>query len=510
MESTTGPGHDLPVQQADVEQAGVPDVATPRTTQVPAPRRSPAPTSAPATGSRPGWFTRRPLAPRPPWQGHFTPWWPALLVAVDVLAVAGAAVVVEEVSRRVLTMGALTIALFAVGGLYRNRLTPSVLDDVAGLVGRALIAGAVVTGLGAFLDGWAGRATLLAAGAMAALATLGRAVVYAFLRAARRRGRVNHRTLVLGGGELAGQLATTFLEHPETGLLPVGFLDDDPLLPAERRPVPHLGRSSDLVDVIIDQRIDEVVVAYASIREAQLVDLLRACDRLACEILLVPRLYELSPTTRDMETVWGTPLVRIRRAPFRTQMWRLKRVLDVAASAAALVVLAPLLAAVALAVRVGIGSPVLFRQERVGLDGRCFVLLKFCSLRPAGQTESAQRWNISHDDRLTPVGRFIRRTSLDELPQLWNVLRGDMSLVGPRPERPYFVEEFARRFPLYMARHRVPAGLTGAAQVAGLRGDTSIMDRARFDNYYVENWSLWNDCKLLLRTAGQVVRGAGG
>jgi lipopolysaccharide/colanic/teichoic acid biosynthesis glycosyltransferase len=136
-------------------------------------------------------------------------------------------------------------------------------------------------------------------------------------------------------------------------------------------------------------------------------------------------------------------------------------------------------------------------------------VLKFCTLRPVAESESATRWNIGQDARLTPVGKFLRWTSLDELPQLWNVVRGDMSLVGPRPERPYFVEEFTRQFPWYKARHRVPAGLTGWAQIHGLRGNTSIADRSRFDNFYIENWSLWGDLKILLRTAGQVIRGGG-
>jgi lipopolysaccharide/colanic/teichoic acid biosynthesis glycosyltransferase len=170
-------------------------------------------------------------------------------------------------------------------------------------------------------------------------------------------------------------------------------------------------------------------------------------------------------------------------------------------------VLSPILAVCTLASRWETGC-VLYRQTRVGLDGEPFSLLKFCSLRPA-ENEDTTRWNIGEDERLGPVGKFMRRTSMDELPQLWNVLRGDMSLVGPRPERPYFVDEFTRQFPWYMARHRVPVGLTGWAQVHGLRGDTSISDRARFDNFYIENWSLWGDIKIMLRTAAQVVRAAG-
>ena len=400
---------------------------------------------------------------------HTAPRLPAVLVVADSFAFIGAAAVTGEISRRVLVMGALTLLLFYVGGLYRPRLTPSVLDHLPSLVGRALVAGAVVTGLGAFEDGRAGRVTLVASMLFAVLVVIVRGAVYGAMREVRRRGLLAHRTLIVGGGEVAGHLAKTLLEHPEIGLRPVGFLDDDPLLAPDQRPVPHVGASENLVDVILDEDIGNVVVAFGSMPESQVVDLLRECDRLACEIFFVPRLYELHAMHHDMEVVWGTPLVRMRRAPFRTAAWRMKRVMDVVVAALALVVLAPVLAACALSVRFSIGRTVLFRQQRVGLDGRPFMLLKFCSLLPADSTESAERWNVADDERITRVGRLLRRTSLDELPQLWNILRGDMSLVGPRPERPFFVTSFTERFPRYMARHRVPAGLTGAAQVAGLR-----------------------------------------
>ncbi|MEO6713039.1 MAG: sugar transferase, partial [Mycobacteriales bacterium] len=164
---------------------------------------------------------------------------------------------------------------------------------------------------------------------------------------------------------------------------------------------------------------------------------------------------------------------------------------------------------IAIAVRLETGRGFLFRQTRVGLDRREFQLLKFRSMRPASETEQQTAWSIANDHRVGPVGRFIRRTSFDELPQLWNILRGDMTLVGPRPERPHFVREFANSFPRYSARHRVPAGLTGWAQVHGLRGDTSIEERARFDNYYIENWSLWGDIKIIVRTVRSVAGAAG-
>ncbi|MFD0525293.1 sugar transferase [Paractinoplanes durhamensis] len=155
------------------------------------------------------------------------------------------------------------------------------------------------------------------------------------------------------------------------------------------------------------------------------------------------------------------------------------------------------------------GRGIIFKQQRIGRYGKPFNVLKFRSMRPVDDTESQTNWNIGHDPRVGPFGKFMRRTSLDELPQLWNILRGDMTVVGPRPERPYFVDRFSVDYPEYAMRHRVPVGLTGLAQVSGLRGDTPISDRARFDNYYIENWSLWLDVKVILRTVGEVFRGGG-
>jgi exopolysaccharide biosynthesis polyprenyl glycosylphosphotransferase len=234
------------------------------------------------------------------------------------------------------------------------------------------------------------------------------------------------------------------------------------------------------------------------------------CDRYRCELFVVPRLFELHQVDGGMDTAWGLPLVRLRRATYRSGTWRVKRMIDVLFSGGAVLVLLPVLLMIAVAVRMDGGPGILFKQERVGVDGRHFALLKFRSLRPADDTEAATTWNVAHDARLGRIGRFLRKTSLDELPQLFNILRGDMSLVGPRPERPYFVDQFRNSYPSYEARHRVPSGLTGWSQVHGLRGDTSIAERARFDNYYIENWSLWLDLKIILRTVSAVFRGAGG
>jgi lipopolysaccharide/colanic/teichoic acid biosynthesis glycosyltransferase len=205
--------------------------------------------------------------------------------------------------------------------------------------------------------------------------------------------------------------------------------------------------------------------------------------------------------------LWGHACRRLdpppaHRAPLS------KRILDVTVAGLMLAALSPVLLLCAAAIRLSDGPGVIFRQERVGQDGRLFTLLKFRTLR-ADDEEAATRWSVAHDERMSTVGTFLRRSSLDELPQLWNVLRGDMSLVGPRPERPYFVAEFSRVHPRYAARHRMPVGLTGLAQVHGLRGDTSIEDRCRFDNHYIDHWSLWQDVCILLRTAVSLLRPAG-
>jgi exopolysaccharide biosynthesis polyprenyl glycosylphosphotransferase len=187
-----------------------------------------------------------------------------------------------------------------------------------------------------------------------------------------------------------------------------------------------------------------------------------------------------------------------------------KRVSDVIFASIALVVLSPVLLVCAIATWLEGGRGIFFRQERIGRYGKPFQVVKFRTMRPRDENESQTNWSIADDPRVGPIGRFMRRTSLDELPQLWNILRGDMTVVGPRPERPFFVEKFSAEHPDYAMRHRVPVGLTGLAQVSGLRGDTPISDRARFDNFYIENWSLWLDIKVLLRTIAEVFRGGGG
>jgi exopolysaccharide biosynthesis polyprenyl glycosylphosphotransferase len=273
--------------------------------------------------------------------------------------------------------------------------------------------------------------------------------------------------------------------------------------------MPVIGHLDGLPELVRVTGTAVVIIADIEAPERVVLDAVSTLSRLDCGVWLVPRLGESGRQGGMPDHIGAIPVVQMRPPPMETKLWRLKRVTDVAFATLALVVLSPIMLLCALAIRIESGPGVFFRQQRTGLHGTPFQLIKFRSMRPANEVESQTRWSVAADPRIGPVGRFLRRTSLDELPQLWNVLRGDMTVVGPRPERPYFVDRFSAADPDYSRRHRVPVGLTGLAQVSGLRGDTPISDRARFDNFYIEHWSPWLDFTVLLRTVREVLLGGG-
>lgn len=419
---------------------------------------------APAPGSaRPYARRKRPLLQRWPV--------PLYLLVADITAFVAVAVLQWPHPGQVLVLATILFCYW-LAGLYRSRLSLSLLNDLPFLAFGVL--GGLVTELATrrLLAGIADdRELLRRALTLLVVVVLIRGLAYTTVRRVRRTGQVRHPALILGAGHVGLKLCRTLQEHREYGLDPVGFVDSWPRVEKiSQLPALLAGGYEQLTQVIQSFDVRVVIVAFGSVREEELVAMLRTCDRMRCEIFFIPRLFEMNYVTRDMDEVRGIPLIRVRRAPYRRSSWTVKRLVDVVVAAIALVGALPVLAACALALRIEGGPGVLFRQQRVGLDGRQFTLLKFRSLKPAAEQESATRWNIAHDCRLGPVGRFLRKTSLDELPQLWNVLTGTMSLVGPRPERPHFVREFSDRIPRYMARHRVPAGMTGWAQVNGLRG----------------------------------------
>ena len=326
---------------------------------------------------------------------------------------------------------------------------------------------------------------------------------YRIIRGARMHGLVADRTVIVGAGPLGISLAEATKQHPELGIEVVGFLDTLAEGPVD---IPVLGPPAGLKEVLLSASVRRVIVADTSIDDAVLVQLLRDCDRLPVEIHVVPKLFQLGVVVPSaiVDVIRGIPMVRVRRVALRTLSWRLKRMFDTTIACIGVLVAAPVMILAALAVRLSSPGPVLFRQTRVGQDGRLFEILKFRSMRE--NSDSDVTWSVERDPRVTPVGRFLRRTGLDELPQLFNVIKGDMSLVGPRPERPHFADTFNGLLPDYWHRHRVPVGITGWAQVHELRGDSSIEERTRFDNYYIDHWSIWSDIVIMARTIRTVFR----
>lgn len=399
------------------------------------------------------------------------------------------------------------VLIMAVVGSYRAHLTLSALDEVPRMLAASLVAG-VVTTL-AFVPAGSAFDAIELATASLAFVTMSRTAAYAVERRLRRNPRHRQRTVIVGGGTVASILAEAIADGPASGLELVGILDEIPRASDQGSPAPSV--AGDLRTVITSERIETVLLAFTPLDDSDTLRVLRECDRLDCEIYVVPRLWEMTAMTGDMERLGAVPLRRIRRTAHRSLRWGIKLWMGRLIAAAAMAFLAPALLVTATAVWLSDRSaPILFRQKRITMDGKAFELLKFRTLMPANENEAATNWCIANDARLGRVGKLLRSTSLDELPQLWNVVRGDMTLVGPRPERPHFVEQFNVTVPDYSARQRVPGGLTGWAAVNGLRGDTSISSRARHDNYYIENWGLWFDTKIVLRTVSAVLTMKGG
>jgi exopolysaccharide biosynthesis polyprenyl glycosylphosphotransferase len=392
----------------------------------------------------------------------------------------------------------------AVTGTQQPGINPRVGDELPGLVERMGIAFAT-TAVPATLatdSAQALRGLTRVAAAVIVLIPIGRALSYSMVRSARTRGHMQEPTLIVGAGRVGAQIAAILREHRDYGMRPIGFLDSHQ---GTGLSMPILGDARALVSTIEHNHVTKVVVAFGAMPAAGMVQILRDCDRLPVELYIVPRFFELGVAPAFFaDDVWGIPLIRLRRPALRPSGRVPKRALDIVVSALGLVLGAPVLLAAAFAVRCSSPGPVLFRQKRVGVDGELFEVLKLRTLTLNGDSDTT--WSVADDDRTTRVGSILRRTGIDELPQLINVLRGEMSLVGPRPERAYFAKHFSLEVPHYDDRHRVLGGITGWAQVHGLRGDTSIDDRARFDNQYIEHWSLWRDIVILVRTVGLLAR----
>ncbi|HEX3424558.1 MAG TPA: sugar transferase [Acidimicrobiales bacterium] len=329
----------------------------------------------------------------------------------------------------------------------------------------------------------------------------GRLLAYWLLRSRPRRG---NDALILGADARGQLVAHALLHHHGCGIVPVGFVDDQPSRSDETLPV--LCDLSQLDHMVDRLGIKHLIVAQPGEPDGIVSSCLWRCQARDIDVWTVPALFERGsdPCALTTDQFWAVPFQHLRRPGQHTRARMVKRAFDVSVALAVLLATAPLLAAVALAVRLTSPGPVFFRQRRIGQHGRVFELLKFRTMFVNDDSDTA--WSIRDGDRMTSIGRLLRATSIDELPQMINVLRGDMSLVGPRPERPFFHDQFCQSVPRYAERLRGPVGITGWAQVHGLRGDTSIEERTRFDNYYIEHWSLWLDVVIMVRTVAVLVQ----
>ncbi len=329
------------------------------------------------------------------------------------------------------------------------------------------------------------------------LVMVGRLLVGAWQMSVQARNPA--RVLIIGADDVGRMIAQRIRQSPRLGYEVVGFIDDTP----DRRSaagLPVLGPISSLKQVIRSEGVEEVVIALPEAPREQILDLIYECEHEHVLIKVFPDVFQIMATELTIGDLNGLPMLTVRDVALRGWRLSLKRALDVVGSAIGLILLSPFFLLLSLLIKLDSPGPVFYSQVRMGLDARPFPVLKFRSMRVGAEDQTGPVWATRDDDRKTRLGSFLRRTSVDELPQLINVLLGDMSLVGPRPERPVFVEQFRQVVPRYMDRHREKAGLTGWAQVNGLRGDTSIVERTKYDLYYIENWSLLLDIKILLRT----------
>ncbi len=334
------------------------------------------------------------------------------------------------------------------------------------------------------------------------LTILGREAHRQIVLRLRDLGLARDNVLIIGSGEVARTIAEKIRWSPHLGYNIVGAVNGTV---GERvGDVPIVGSTADLPDLIDRYAVDEVIIALPEASHRELVQLVSKCQRGRVNIKVYPDIFAYIAGGLTVDDLNGMPLLSVRDVALRGWKLSLKRGMDIVGAFAGLVLLSPLLVLVAILIKLESPGPVFFCQERMGLDGRRFPMIKFRTMREDSEKDGPG-WTVEGDPRVTRVGAFLRRSNLDELPNLINVLYGQMSLVGPRPEQPYYVEKFREFIPRYMERHREKSGMTGWAQVNGLRGDTSILERTKYDLWYVENWSLWLDIKIVLRTIFQTI-----
>jgi exopolysaccharide biosynthesis polyprenyl glycosylphosphotransferase len=398
------------------------------------------------------------------------------------------------------------IAMFYVSHLYHQRRSASRFDTARNILGAVTIGAVLASGAQSiifnntqfnvdyprtmFFYVWLFSTVL---------AVLGREVYQSLTRIMRERGLDRDNLMIIGTGKIARDIAKKIQSNPQLGYNVVGVVNSKDDHKGNMIGIPVIG-TYDEVPVLIDAyAVEQVIIALPDVQRTEIVDLITLCQRGRVDIKVYPDMFAYMAGDLNVDDLDGTPLLTVRDIALRGWKLSLKRGLDIVGSALGLVFLSPLMLLTAVLVRLESPGAIFYTQERMGLDGRPFLMIKFRSMRQDAES-SGPGWTVENDPRRTRTGTFMRKTNWDEIPQLINVLLGEMSLVGPRPERPMYVQQFRERIPRYMERHREKAGMTGWAQVNGLRGDTSIAERTSYDLWYVENWSLWLDIKIIFRT----------
>ena len=330
-----------------------------------------------------------------------------------------------------------------------------------------------------------------------------RLVVKVVLKKIREKGYNRQFVLIIGAGTLGRRFYTNLQQYPELGYEIIGFLDDyNDHHPYEFRDFrPIIGNIDDLEDVLSNHLVDEVIIALPLEAHKKLANIIAICEKAGVKTLIIPDYYDYLPARPYFDNFAGIPLINVRDIPLDELRNRvIKRGFDIVFSLVCITITAPLMLLIAVLIKITSPGPVIFKQERVGLNRRLFRMYKFRSMHVQSTKDSDQIWTVENDPRRTRFGSFLRKTNLDELPQFFNVLFGHMSVVGPRPERPYFVEQFKEEIPKYMIKHHIRPGITGWAQCSGLRGDTSIEERINYDLFYIENWTFFFDLKIIVKT----------
>ena len=402
-------------------------------------------------------------------------------------------------------LGIVPVAWFTLRsrGLYEPQRIGSLVREIGSVLGAMTVTLVVILAADAISRTFLSRTVIVLFWGLSVFSIVtARMVGRGVLRHLRRKGHNLRYVLLVGAGRLAQETIESIHGHPEAGMRVIGALSDDPALQGRTlQGVRVMGPYAQIKSVLAERTVDQVVIALPREDGDRLEKILADLDDELVTVRLIPDLLHVMTLRSSVEDLDGLPVINLREGPLVGWAALQKRALDVIVSGLVLTVTAPLLALIALAVRASSGpGPIFYRQERMGLDGTLFHMVKFRSMRQDSEAKSGPVWTAPDDPRVTRVGAFLRKTSLDELPQLWNVLRGDMSLVGPRPERPVFIEQFRSEIPGYMLRHKVKAGMTGWAQIHGWRGNTSLHERVEHDIYYIQNWSLGLDLRILFMT----------